>query len=283
MANNLGGNLPLDDLDAIGGAEPPRNRALPTNRTFLILALLLAFLTFAALVVSIIAVIDAANRNRVLQQTGVAIEQTNAAVLDALTRTTIAQTWTRTPTPTPTFTSTPTPTPTLTSTPTPTADIAATEAEETRIAVLTQTFQFSALNLTETAQAFATLFAQQTQNAALLLTLTAQARDVALGTPIPAPPTPTPIGLLVTISPSPTLSLVELGTPSVPLALITITPALVTITPSATPTPRALPEGGFFDDIGLNGRSPDSLPAIGLLALGLLAIIFVARRLRVKD
>jgi len=281
MANNLGGNLPLDDLDAMGGAAPPR------NRTFLLLAILMVIAIAIALVIILIAAIDAGNRNRVLQQTRVAIEQTNAAVFDALTRTTIAQTWTRTPTPTPTFTNTPTPTPTFTSSPTPTltltptVDIAATEAEGTRVAVLTQTFQFSALNITETAQAFATLFAQQTQNAALLLTLTAQARgvasptlDVALGTPIFT--TPTPIGFLVTISPSPTFGLVELGTPGAPLAL-------VTVAPGATPTPRALPEGGFFDDIGLSGSSPSSLPAIGLLALGLLAIIFVARRLRVKD
>ena len=281
MANNLGGNLPLDDLDAIGGAAPPR------NRNFLILAIFLVFIILIGLVIIILAAIDAGNRNRILQQTRVAIEQTNAAVFDALTRTTIAQTWTRTPTPTPTFTNTPTPTPTFTSSPTPTltltptVDIAATEAEGTRVAVLTQTFQFSALNITETAQAFATLFAQQTQNAALLLTLTAQARgdatptpDVVLGTPIFT--TPTPIGFLVTISPSPTFGLVELGTPGAPLAL-------VTVAPGATPTPRALPEGGFFDDIGLGGSSPNSLPAIGLLALGLLAIIFVARRLRVKD
>jgi hypothetical protein len=276
MANNL----PLDDLDTMGGAASP-----PRNRTFLILAILLVFVIFVGLVVIILAAIDARNRDRILQQTRVAIEQTNAAVFDALTRTTIAQTWTRTPTPTPTFTNTPTPTPTFTSSPTPTltltptVDIAATEAEGTRVAILTQTFQFSALNITETAQAFATLFAQQTQNAALLLTLTAQARgdatpDVVLGTPIFT--TPTPIGFLVTISPSPTFGLVELGTPGAPLAL-------VTVAPGATPTPRALPEGGFFDDIGLGGSSPNSLPAIGLLALGLLAIIFVARRLRVKD
>lgn len=282
MVNNLGGNLPLDDLDTIGSTQPP-----PRNRTFLILAILAVIAIIAGVVVIILAAIDAGNRNRILQQTRVAIEQTNAAVFDALTRTTIAQTWTRTPTPTPTFTDTPTPTPTFTNSPTPTltltptVDTAATEAEGTRIAVLTQTFQFSALNITETAQAFGTLFAQQTQNAALLLTLTAQARDgvtptpdAALGTPIFT--TPTPIGLLVTISPSPTFGLVELGTPAVPLAL-------VTVAPGATATPRTLPEGGFFDDIGLGGNSPSSLPAIGLLALGLLAIIFVARRLRVKD
>lgn len=270
----------LDDLDANGGLPPVTPP--PRNRTFLFLAIFLVFLIAVGLVIIIIAAIDAGNRNRELQQTRVAIEQTNEAVFDALTRTTIAQTWTRTPTPTSTPTNTPEPTNTPTATPTPTVDIAATEAEGTRIALLTQTFQVSALEITQTAEAFLTLFAQQTQNAALFLTLTAQARDgtIVVGTPIFV--TPTPIGLLVTISPSPTFGLVELGTPIAPLQLVTIAPeGVVVATP--TPTPRVLPEGGFFDDIGLGGNSPNSLPAIGLLALGLLAIIFVARRLRMRD
>lgn len=275
----------LDDLDANGGLAPTPP---PRNRTFLFLAIFLVFLIAVGLVVIIIAAIDAGNRNRELQQTRVAIEQTNEAVFDALTRTTIAQTWTRTPTPTSTPTDTPTPTSTPTITPSPTVDVEATAVEGTRIALLTQTFEVSALEITQTAEAFRTLFAQQTENAALLLTLTVQALpvtptpsptlEVVIGTPIFV--TPTPIGLLVTISPSPTFGLVELGTPVVPLQLVTIAPEGF-VTPS--PTPRVLPEGGFFDDIGLGGNSPNSLPAIGLLALGLLAIIFVARRLRMRD
>jgi hypothetical protein len=271
----------FDDLDVNGGPAPAPP---PRNRTFLFLAIFLVFLIAVGLVVIIIAAIDAGNRNRELQQTRVAIEQTNEAVFDALTRTTIAQTWTRTPTPTSTPTNTPTNTNTPSPTPTPTVDVEATEVEGTRIALLTQTFEVSALEITQTAEAFRTLFAQQTANAALLLTLTAQrlppspTPDAALGTPIFV--TPTPIGLLVTISPSPTFGLVELGTPISPLQLVTIAPEGV-VTPS--PTPRVLPEGGFFDDIGLGGNSPNSLPAIGLLALGLLAIIFVARRLRMRD
>lgn len=272
----------FDDLDTNGlqpSAPPP-----PRNRNFLFLAIVLVLLIAAGLVIIILAAIDAGNRNRILQQTRVAIEQTNEAVFDALTRTTIAQTWTRTPTPTSTPTDTPTPTSTPTITPSPTEDFEATAVEGTRIALLTQTFQVSELEITQTAEAFGTLFAQQTQNAALLLTLTAQPRDftpsptleVAIGTPIFV--TPTPIGLLVTISPSPTFGLVELGTPIAPLQLVTLAPEGVA---TLTPTPRALPEGGFFDDVGLN--APSRLPAIGLVALGLLAIIFVARRLRTRD
>ncbi|MDW8299402.1 MAG: hypothetical protein RML95_08680 [Anaerolineae bacterium] len=267
----------FDDLDA--NAVPPP--APPRNRTFLILAIILILLIAIGLVVIILAAIDAGNRNRQLQETRVAIEQTNQAVFDALTRTTIAQTWTRTPTPTSTPTNTPEPTNTPTNTPTPTVDIEATEVEGTRVALLTQTFQVSALDITRTAEAFNTLFAQQTQNAAIFLTLTAQARDgTIVGTPIFV--TPTPIGFLVTISPSPTFGLVELGTPTTPLPFVTIGPEGIAV-PTRTPTPRALPEGGFFDDIGLSSASPSSLPAIGLLALGLLAIIFVARRLRMRD
>ncbi|MFQ3536093.1 MAG: hypothetical protein SNJ58_09450 [Aggregatilineales bacterium] len=278
MANDFGGILPPDDYGPIASAPPP------PNRTFLFLVALLVFLTAVGLIIIIITAIDVGERNRILQQTRVAIEQTNEAVFDALTRTTIAQTWTRTPTPTSTPTDTPTPTGTPTITPSPTVDFEATAIESTRIALLTQTFQVSAPEITQTAEAFGTLFAQQTQNAALLLTLTAQGLNVtpsptlegAIGTPIFV--TPTPIGFLATISPSPTFGLVELGTPATPISLVTIAPG---VTPS--PTPRALPEGGFFDDIGLSGSSPNSLPAIGLLALGLLAIIFVARRLRMRD
>ncbi len=270
----------FDDLDTNGlqpSAPPP-----PRNRNFLFLAIALVLLIAAGLVIIILAAIDAGNRNRILQQTRVAIEETNAAVFDALTRTTIAQTWTRTPTPTSTPTDTPTPTSTPTITPSPTEDFEATAAEGTRIALLTQTFEVSALEITQTAEAFGTLFAQQTQNAAFLLTITAQARvGTLVATPLPGTPifvTPTPIGLLVTISPSPTFGLVELGTPVAPLQLVTLAPEGVA---TLTPTPRALPEGGFFDDVGLN--APSRLPAIGLVALGLLAIIFVARRLRTRD
>ncbi len=283
MANDFGGILPPDDYDPIASAPPPRSRTflfqLPPNRTFLILLLGSVVLIVIGLIAIFIFAIQAGERNRILQQTRVAIEQTNEAVFDALTRTTIAQTWTRTPTPTSTPTDTPTPTSTPTVTPSPTVDFEATAIESTRIALLTQTFQVSAPEITQTAEAFGTLFAQQTQNAALLLTLIAQGLNV---TPSPTPAavivTPTPIGFLATISPSPTFGLVELGTPAAPISLVTIAPG---VTPS--PTPRALPEGGFFDDIGLGGSSPNSLPAVGLLALGLLAIIFVARRLRMRD
>lgn len=287
MANNPTLDFPEnDDLSDLVDAPIQSSAPPPRNRLFLIAAVVLVLLIFLGLGVIILTAIDTGVRNRERQETIAAIEMTNEAVFDALTRTTIAQTWTKTPTTTPTFTNTPTPTETPTSTLTPTLDLAATAAEGTRIAVLTQTFQVSELEITQTAEAFGTLFAIQTQNAALLLTLTAQAAGAGtptplpsdLGTPIFITPTPDSGGVLVTISPSPTFGLIELGTPATPISLVTIGPG-----GTPAPTVTALPQGGFFDDIGLGSASPSRLPIIGLLALGLVAIIFVARRLRVKD
>ncbi len=293
MANDPNFDFTESEGDLSGLEDAPiQSSAPPRNRLFLIAAVLLVLLIFFALGVIILTAIDTGVRNRERQETIAAIEKTNEAVFDALTRTSIAQTWTKTPTTTPTFTNTPTPTETPTSTltptlsPTPTLDLAATAAEGTRIAVLTQTFQVSELEITQTAEAFGTLFAIQTQNAALLLTLTAQAAGSGtptplpseLGTPIFITPTPDSGGVLVTISPSPTFGLIELGTPATPISLVTVGPG-----GTPAPTVTALPQGGFFDDIGLGSASPNSLPIIALLALGLVAVIFVARRLRVKD
>jgi hypothetical protein len=69
------------------------------------------------------------------------------------------------------------------------------------------------------------------------------------------------------------------GTPGGPL---TGTQATITPTPIPQPTDSGMPGTGFFDDIGAGGATANNLPLFAVAMLGLVAVIVVARRLRVK-
>ncbi len=265
-----------------------------TNRRFLLIALLLVFIILIAVGAILFFAFRQGEQNAILAQTAAFIETNNAQVNEALTRTSVALTWTKTPTPTatPTLTPTDSPTPTIDFTATVQAAFAQTAtveafAQQTVIAELTaqegtrlalaRTLTLQPAEQTGTASALQTLNAQRTVNAALTLTARAGGGTptAVVGLPTPEGPTVTPGG------PTPTLGLIVIGTLSTPISLVTVVPG--TGTPGVGgPTPTALPDTGFFEDIGLTGENPNSLPLIALVALGLIGVIVIARRLRVR-
>ncbi len=106
--------------------------------------------------------------------------------------------------------------------------------------------------------------------------------ETGLAAQFTATPTVTPIPPTATTSPSPSATLV-IAAPTQVLASPTIdrtatVSALLTeaaagrLTPSPTPTSSALPDTGFAEDVGI--------PAMVGLALVLVVIIFLTRRLR---
>lgn len=123
--------------------------------------------------------------------------------------------------------------------------------------------------------------AQETQQAILDANNTqvaSGAEETALAALFTATPTVTPIPPTATTSPSPTL---VIATPTEVLVSPTIdrtatVAALLTEAAgeelTATPTPSSLPETGFAEDVGV--------PVMVGLALVLVVIIFLARRLR---
>ena len=88
-----------------------------------------------------------------------------------------------------------------------------------------------------------------------------------------------------TDTPTPTeaVALLESPTPTVEalVTLVTATPGFATPTPGEAPlaTPAAMPVTGIADDLGMGG----SLFVAGIAAVGLLAVMFVARRLRTSS
>lgn len=123
------------------------------------------------------------------------------------------------------------------------------------------------LNPTELA---GTLNAIATRNAGLTLTASG---------PIGTTPPPT----IATLPPNtdqtpPVIITIQVGTPGTPTS--PGTPGTPTQTPS--PTATALPQGGFFDDVGVGDATPNNLPLFALAALGLVGVIVAARRLRVR-
>ncbi len=123
----------------------------------------------------------------------------------------------------------------------------------------------------EAANAEATLIAQNTQ-VAQMLTETAVANAAAL-TPLASPsaiasPTasPTPVIAVATDTPTATPDVAATGT--VAAALTQAAEAIQT----NVPTPSALTDTGFADDVGI--------PGLFAMMLLLLAVIFFARRLR---
>lgn len=262
-----------------GGADqefdqPVNGGAAPRNTRFLFLAALLVILILIGVVAIILLALDQSRRTGEIAQTRSFIETENAKVAFAITLTTIAKSFTPTPsdTPTPTATDTPSVTPSPTETPTPTQTITPTETATPNLAETfakqTQDAIIAALTL-QPAQLTETANAQATNLAAL--TLTAQAGTLATSTIEFNQLTVTVPGVVT----------VGTGTPATLVPGITEQPTLPVL-PSLSPT-AALPGTGFLDDITGGGATPTNLPIIGLAAVGLVAIIFVARRLRVRS
>jgi hypothetical protein len=244
----------------------------PRNRRFLFFAVLLVAIILVAAVLIIMVAADQGRQNQIRAQTVAFILTNNAEVTRQIALTIIAKSWTPTPTststptetptptPTPTTTETPTSTSTLTETPTPTIDLGATQTQE-------------ALNKTLEAIRALTLKPPELTGTALAKLATFIAQTAAAGANVTATstegtPAPTTVGL-ATVTPAfgGTAPLTILG----PEGTSTVSPA----------TPKVYATTGFFEDIGA-GANPNNLPLFGLAALGLVAIIFAARRLRVK-
>lgn len=138
-----------------------------------------------------------------------------------------------------------------------------------------------------TAQRSATQTAVSQANAQVIQQMTSTA-EAALWTPTSPPtplasPSPSPVPMTPTSSPTPVIA-VNTATVTVttdPATLIAMqtqlsgqmtSTALALATSSGAATPSTMPRTGFFDEIGL--------PGLILLALALIAVIFLARRMR---
>lgn len=250
---------------------PVNGGAGPRNIRFLFLAALLVAVILIGVALIIILAIQQGEINRIRAMTVAAIETANKQVADALTLTNIAKSFTPTPssTPTPTFTFTPsdtptntpteTPSPTITLTPTETVDLTGTSAAMTQTALIT-TLTLQPLEQTQTAFALQQTYIAQTLTAAAII----------------SQPTNTPEPFeTVEGSPSPSATP---GTPETPTGTA-VAVIIVTVTPSAT----ALADTGIAEDLGLvSADGTPSLALAGLAALGLVAVIVIARRLRMK-
>lgn len=267
-----------DDEMPVNGGLPPRR-----NTRFLVLTGLLLLLILVGIVIILLVAVEESRIRTERQKTIVAIEATNAEVARALTLTMIAKSFTPTPTstptetytPTPTFTftpsDTPSPTPTETLTPSPTEDMSGTL---TKIAIdnLIATLTLGPDALLGTANAQATLFAAMTLTAGAPTVDPTSVELTRIASEAVTPGTPT---LTVTAgTPPPTTVGIGVITP--------LGPTREGGTPFQRPTTTAVPDTGFFDDIGVGGASASNLPLFALAALGLVGIIFAARRMRTK-
>jgi hypothetical protein len=244
-------------------ARPQRNVVFLVIAILLVLLFLFGLFGITSLVISNQATLAA------YTQTAGAVYLTNTAVAVALNATNTANAWTKTPTPTQTPTDTPTPTPTETftpsptETPTPTIDVEATNTSLTMTAQAA--LEMRVIDITNTAVAQETLLAMTNVAA----TLTAQFGSG--GAVPPEQQTQTAIALLTQAA--------QTGT------IIVQLPTTVSPFETAKPTriqPTKLPNGGFFDDVSTGKASPSSLAVVGFAALGLVGVIVVARRLRVR-
>ncbi|NWG15806.1 MAG: hypothetical protein HXY41_04155 [Chloroflexi bacterium] len=215
------------------------------NRTFVIIAALMIGLFVIGLIV-VLVLVSRPQAPTPTQLTATFIVQQNATVEAQLILTQtaaviIAQQLTQTAAVPPTDTPLPTDTPIPSPTDTPTLDPTELAAQ----ALQTQT----ALELTQTAEFLLTPPTQEALGPSDVA-LTATALAILLAPPTPGQgggeATPTPEGLV----------------------------------PTAGVPPTALPQTGFFDDLGAGGAN---MGAFALMALGLLAVIVVSRRLRAND
>jgi len=279
--------LPPDNMG--GPSERP-----PRNTTFLIIAIVLVLLFLGALGGIAALVLNQSEIQRQTSGTAQAVLATNTQVQAFIFATQTAKAWTKTPTPTSTPTDTPTPTPTNTptetptNTPSPTVDVAGTQ---TQIALNILTLQPSDLTATENAI--------QTENAV-------NTQIASGGGPTPTveggiggadtatPGTPgTGTGPITATSPGGSGTAIGFGQSATPTPA-NVTPLGPTATgqqvnvnitvgaKTATAIATSLAHTGFFDDIAGGKASPSSLAVVGLAAFGLVGLIFVARRFRVR-
>jgi len=295
----------LDDLENFGDpsfgdeeveATPVRAGGSPRNTRFLLIAILLVIVILIGVVVIILAAINQGTINAERQATANAIETSNARVAFALTQTSIAASWTKTPTPTSTPTETPTPTvtPSPTDTPSITPSITVTYTPSIDVPG-TMTAQFLTLEIEKLTLSPQDLTATAIANQQTLVAMTITALAGTAATPTPT--IPEGIGTAEGTSEAtevatlpPTLPVNVTQVPGGPIVVIIASlPAVVVVTPTPvpsdtrTPRPTELSRTGFFDAAGGGGvASPSTLPIVGLAALGLVAVIFVSRMLRVK-
>ncbi len=212
------------------------------NRTFIIIATLMIIL----FVVGLAAVLFLVNREQPPtpnQLTATAIVEANAttaALLAASQTAAVEIAFAQTQTAAVPPTATPLPTVTPIPTDTPTPTVDATQAFQN--ALLTQTAR------------------EATQTAEFLLT----------------PPTRPPLGQSDVALTATALALIINPPPTLGGGVASPTPEGLRPTPGIGPT--ALPDTGLFDDLASSGAG--GLGALALMALGLVAVIFVSRRLR---
>ena len=214
----------------------------PNNRLFLILAGVLAGILLVTIAGMLVYGLYILPQQRYAEATQIAlIGAEKTQAAIAAEQTILAMSWTRTPTNTP-IPDTVTPSPTATVTPV----VADDETQTPTIG-------------------------PQTATAGADLTQEAQDQSP---TPVPLTPTfteepPTPTAPSPTSTPTATEEpFTPTSTPLVPSPSVTPQPS----TPTATATPSALPDTGFSE--------AGAIPLIALLCLGLVVVIFFARKLR---
>jgi len=254
--------LPPDETPS----ERPRR-----NTTFLVVATILVIVFILALGGATFFIIRTNEDAAIREQTIQAIYKTNTAVAIAIQATETAKAWTPTPSNTPTPTETPTPTPSDTPSPTPSPTETPTrdplELSLTPGTPVTLT-PISDQDLTATALAMEA--ANQTATALALtggpdlLTLQAQQTETALADSFNL--TQTAIANELTLT-------AGAGTPGV---------IVVTVTPGGPTATKRLADTGLFEDLAGSAGGPNSLAVVGFAALGLVSLIVVARRLRIK-
>lgn len=117
----------------------------------------------------------------------------------------------------------------------------------------------------------------ETQNAQVLQAFTAT-YEASLWTPTPEPATPTPVVAIATETPTPAqLSAAQIQTATMAalntqVARAQRTPTLAIAGTAWAAGPTALPQGGFAEEA--------NLPTLLIIAIALIMVIFVTRRLR---
>lgn len=281
------------------------------NTRFVVLATVLVLLILLGAVGIILLAIDQGRKQTEFAGTAAAIYATNTQVAIYNFQTQTAAAWTKTPTytPTPTDTPTPTETPTPTSTDTPDFDATNTAEAQTREALMLTEGPANA-TATEVARQL-TAFAQTQTAAANSQTQTALA-PTATSTPsntLPPGITPSVTPIVVTVTPGTQVTVSSGTQPPLDINLTVVFPTqgpiiiipmtatkiptlnkdqktqtkavLLTATALGTPVSE-MPDTGFFDDVVLANAGPMGMTMVAISAIGLVALIVAARRLRVQ-
>jgi LPXTG-motif cell wall-anchored protein len=273
--------MEMGEKEPMLNASEPNPPSEPNNRLFLIIAGIIAGIMLVTIIGMAVYAMLILPQKRYAEATQIAfIDNQNTQAALSAEQTIQAMSWTDTPTTTP-VPDTATPTSTVTSTP------VVVDEEETE--------EIPAIDLqTVTAEAQLTEEAQEQSPTPVLFTPTITVQPFTpTFTPTPLPPTitvqpftPTPLPPTITVQPftptplPPTITVQPLAPTFTPTALtptVTIQPLTPTntspvSTPTITSTPSALPETGY--------SNASSIPLIVLLSLGLVVVIFFARKLR---